>query len=327
MPPLPGLRLPGLESSSPSRVDAAELALMRGYQRRNRMALGVVLAVVAVVAIVELVRVFLPAWQRAPSSAVVAEEAAFAQLRKDDTASRMQAEQQLRVLVTSQPQYVEAQAALALALLLDVDDRRAAIQRYTREAEALSTQKARLEAERPGLDWRVEANRLVDKITALKVKSDPLIEQAKAIQSQANAAYGALMRLEAVKPSELLARTRTEAIFDAVDGRDQAIALAERYRQLGGLDGWADIANAEYALNTRATPETANQALEQMRALQKRDTTFIRAYVLAGRLALQTKQLDLAASQFDATLALNPSHTLAQTLAEDARAGQTAEQR
>jgi hypothetical protein len=89
---------------------------------------------------------------------------------------------------------------------------------------------------------------------------------------------------------------------------------------MGGLDGWADVANAEYALNTRVTPETATQALDEMRALQRSDTTFLRAYVLGGRLALQTKQRDLAASQFEAALALNPDHILAQTLAEDARA-------
>ncbi|MGO8969151.1 MAG: zinc-ribbon domain-containing protein [Myxococcaceae bacterium] len=321
VPPLPGLRLPGLES----RVDAAEMALRRGYERRNRNALGIVLSLVVLALGAALVRSFLPSWQSAPVAAVVEEEAVFAQLRRDDATSRSQAEGRLRALVSSQPRYVEAHAALALALLLDLDDRRAAIQRYTREADALTTQKARLEAERPGLDWRVQANRLLDKISALKVKSDPLIEDAKKVQAQANLAYAALMKLDATKPAELLARTRTEALFDAIDGRDQAIVLAERYRQMGGLDGWADIANAEYALNTRVPPETASEALDAMRALQQRDNTFIRAYVLGGRLALQTKRLDLAASQFDATLALNPNHALAQTLADDARAAEPRE--
>jgi predicted Zn-dependent protease len=116
-----------------------------------------------------------------------------------------------------------------------------------------------------------------------------------------------------------VARTRAEALYSAIDGQDQAIVLAERYRQLGGQDGWADVANAEYALNTKVPPETAAQALDQMRTLQKRDTTFIRAYVLGGRLALQLKQRELAATQFDAALALNPDHVLAQTLADDAR--------
>jgi hypothetical protein len=53
--------------------------------------------------------------------------------------------------------------------------------------------------------------------------------------------------------------------------------------------------------------------------LQKRDTTFLRAYVLGGRLALQLKQRELATSQFEAALALNPNHVLAQTLADEAR--------
>jgi hypothetical protein len=321
-PPLLGLNLPGFDGRSTTRADAAELALRRHYERRNRTALGILLAVVLVASAVAVFRVVLPSFQSAPAAAVVEEEAAFAQLRKDDPTSRSRAVARLRALVAAQPRYVEAHAALALALLLDLDDRRAALQRYTREAEALATQKARLEAERPGPDWRVQANRLVDRIGALKAKSDPLFEDAKGLQAQANSAYAALTKLQAVQPAEQLARTRTDALFSAIDGRDQAIVLAERYRQMGGQDGWAEVANAEYALNTRVTPETASQALDAMRALQKRDTTFLRAYVLGGRLALQTKQRDLAASQFDAALALNPDHVLAQTLADDARASE-----
>jgi len=295
------------------------MALRRQYQRRNRLALLIILAIVLVGGGVVAFRFVLPTFQSAPAAAVVEEEAAFAQLRKDDPTSRASAVARLRELAVAQPRFVEAQAALAVALLLDLDDRRASLQRFTREAEALTTQKARLEAERSGPDWRVQANRLVDKIAALKAKSDPLFEDAKALQAQANSAYAALAKLEAVQPSEQLARTRAEALFSAMDGRDQAIVLAERYRQMGGQDGWADVANAEYALNTRVTPETTTQALDAMRALQKRDTTFLRPYVLGGRLALQLKQRELATSQFEAALALNPNHVLAQTLAEETR--------
>jgi len=319
-PPLPGLAMPRRDSRTLSRPDAAELALRRQYQQRNRLALGGLAALVVVVAAAFGVRALLSGTRGAPAEAVVEQEAAFALLRKDDAIARAQAIPRLQALVTAYPRYVEARAALALALLLELDDRRAAIQRYTHEAEGLVTQRARLEAERPGPDWRVLANRLVDRITVLKAKSDPLIEDAKGVQTQANAAYGAMMKLPAEQPAERLARTRTEAMFNAIDGRDQAIALAERYRQAGGQDGWADVAFAEYALNTRVPPETANQALEALRALQQRDTTFLRAYVLGGRLALQGKRWDLAAGQLEAALALNPRHALAQALSEDARA-------
>lgn len=318
-PRLPGLNLPGLEGRSASRADVAELLLRRQIERRNRLALVVVLTLILVGIGVALVRVFLPTFQSAPVAAVVDEEAAFAQLRKDDLSSRAKAVARLKVLVASQPRYVEAQAALTLALLLDLDDRRAVIHRYLRDEEALTTQKARLEAERPGTDWRVLANRLVDRIASLRAKIAPLNEDAKALQAQVNAAYAVLLKTETPQAGEVLARTRAEALYSAIDGQDQAIVLAERYRQLGGQDGWADVANAEYALNTKVPPETATQALDQMRALQKRDTTFIRAYVLGGRLALQLKQRELAAAQFDAALALNPDHVLAQTLADDAR--------
>lgn len=318
-PRLPGLNLPGLEGRSASRADVAELLLRRQIERRNRLALVVVLTLILVGIGVALVRVLLPNFQSAPVAAVVDEEAAFAQLRKDDLSSRAKAVARLKVLVASQPRYVEAQAALTLALLLDLDDRRAVIHRYLRDEEALTTQKARLEAERPGTDWRVLANRLVDRIASLRAKIAPLNEDAKALQAQVNAAYAVLLKTETPQAGEVLARTRAEALYSAIDGQDQAIVLAERYRQLGGQDGWADVSNAEYALNTKVPPETATQALDQMRALQKRDTTFIRAYVLGGRLALQLKQRELAAAQFDAALALNPDHVLAQTLADDAR--------
>jgi hypothetical protein len=316
-PTLPGL----LDPRAASRADAVELLLRRQIERRNRLALVVVLTVVAVGGAAALVRAFLPSFRSAPVAAVVEEETAFAQLRKDDPTSRANAIAHLRVLVASQPHYLEAQAALTLALLLDLDDRRAVIHRYMREEEALATQKARLESERPGTDWRVLANRLVDRIAALRVKMAPLNDDAKGLQARVNAAYAVLMKMEAVQPAEMLARTRTDALYAAIDGQDQAIALAERYRQMGGQDGWAEVANAEYALNTKGVPpETAVQDLDQLRSLQKRDTTFLRAYVLGGRLALQLKQKDVATSQFDAAVALNPDHILAQTLADDARA-------
>jgi hypothetical protein len=315
-PPLPGL----LDPRSVSRADAMELMLRRQIERRNRLALVIVLTTVAVAGGAALVNAFLPSFRSAPAAAVVEEETAFAQLRKDDPLSRAKAVAHLRTLTASQPRYLEAQAALTLALLLDLDDRRAVIHRYMREEEALATQKARLESERPGTDWRVLANRLVDRIAALRTKMAPLNDDAKGLQAQANAAYAVLVKMEAVQSAEMLARTRTDALYAAIDGQDQAIALAERYRQMGGQDGWAEVANAEYALNTKGVPpETLTQDLDQMRALQKRDTTFLRAYVLGGRLALQLKQKDLAASQFDAAVALNPDHLLAQTLAEDSR--------
>jgi hypothetical protein len=283
------------------------------------LAIFTVLTVVFVIAASLLVRAFLPSFRSAPVAAVVEQEEASAQLRKDDPNSRSKAVARLKALVAAQPRYVEAQSALTLALLLDLDDRRAVIHRYMREEEALTTQRARLEAERSGTDWRVLANRLVDRIAVIRARIAPLNDDAKGLQAQVNAAYAVLVKMATVEPVETLARTRTEALYSAIDGQDQAIALAERYRQLGGEDGWADVAYAEYALNTNVPPETAAQALEQLRALQKRDTTFLRAYVLGGRLALQLKQRDLAASQFDAAVALNPDHVLAQTLAEDAR--------
>ena len=103
-----------------------------------------------------------------------------------------------------------------------------------------------------------------------------------------NAARDALNRLPPGNEDDERARLRADAVFAGVVGRgERAISDAERYKQLGGTDGWGDVAYAEWVLSTKnAPPDSVEKAVRQMSDLMARDSTFIRPYVLAGRLLL-----------------------------------------
>jgi len=60
--------------------------------------------------------------------------------------------------------------------------------------------------------------------------------------------------------------------------------------------------------------------VKSMNELMARDSTFIRPYVLAGRLLLTLRQKEKALSKLDAAVALNPKHELAQALIDQERA-------
>jgi hypothetical protein len=110
-----------------------------------------------------------------------------------------------------------------------------------------------------------------------------------------------------------------------VQGSDEAIVLAERYRQQGGSDGWAEIAYAEYALNARVPPDTRRQAIEGLEALRSRDASFIRPYILSARLLLANHAPEAAANALEAATALNPGHKLARELLTQAQSERSEE--
>ncbi len=80
------------------------------------------------------------------------------------------------------------------------------------------------------------------------------------------------------------------------------------------------MAYAEYVLSAKSPPpDSVEQAARQMNELVTRDSTFIRPYVLAGRLLLMLRQKDAALAKLDAAVALNPRHVLAQALIDQER--------
>ena len=74
------------------------------------------------------------------------------------------------------------------------------------------------------------------------------------------------------------------------------------------------MAQAEYALNSRAPPATLQEAAAALEALRRQDTAFFRAHVLGARLAIALRDEASARALLDVVLALNPNHTLARKL-------------
>jgi hypothetical protein len=326
--PPPGLDLPGMEAPSmppvgsirPGRPDPAERALAAAVRRRNRRGIGAVVGLLVLGGVAWGIQTWLAGRSEVPQSVRSDADAAFALLRRDDSQARATALKTLDVLVAKNPRWVGARASQSLALTLELDDQRALLRRGLADADQLSTQLARLEAERTPADWRTQADAARARLAALKKQTDPMIETVNALEAKVNASRDVLNRLPPGTRDDELSRSRSDAVFFGVAGRDKAIEEAERYKQLGGKDGWGDVGYAEYILSARAAPpESAQQALKTMEALVARDITFLRPYVLAGRLQLLLRQRDGALARFDTVVSMNPKHALAQALADQER--------
>jgi len=316
--PLP---VPGVVPTRPPRPDPAERALAQQLQRRNQRAVWGVIGLVLLGALGYAGWSLVGSRSGVPANVRADRDAAFALLRRDDPQSRASAMKVLDALVTRYPQWVAARATQALAQTLELDDQRALLKRGLADAEQLKTQIARLEAERTPADWKAQADTARARLDQLRKQTDPMIDAVNQLESKLNAARDALNRLPPGNEDDERARLRADAVFAGVAGRaERAISDAERYRQLGGQDGWGEVAYAEYVLSARsAPPDSLEQAVKSMNDVMARDTTFIRPYVLAGRLLLALRQRDQALSKLDAAVALNPKHVLAQALIDQER--------
>ena len=316
--PLP---VPGVAPSRPHRPDPAERALAEELRRRKRRALGVLLGI----GVLGVVAYGGWGWWTGrgavPASIRAERDDAFARLRRDDPQSRAAALKVLDALAQRYPQWVGVRATQALAQTLELDDQRALLRRRLADAEALKTTLARLEAERTPADWKAQAEAARTRLEQLRKQTDPMVDAVNALESRLTATRDALNRLPPGNEDDERARLRADAVFAGVAGRaERAISDAERYRQLGGRDGWAEVAYAEYVLSAKgAPPDSMEQAVRAMSELMAHDSTFIRPYVLAGRLLLNLRQKEAALSKLDAAVALNPKHELAQALIDQER--------
>lgn len=321
---LPGtqpLPVPGVGAIRPTRPDAAERALARELQRRNQRAIWTVLLLLLLGGAGWAGWTWFSGRSAVPTATRSDHDAAFALLRKDDPQSRATALKALEAMVNRYPQWVSARATQALAQTLELDDQRTILRRGLADAEQLKTQIARLEAEHETADWKTQAESARARLDQLKKQTDPLVDAVNALESKLTGIRDILNRLPPGSEEDERARVRADAVFAGVTGRaDRAISDGERYRQLGGRDGWAEVAYAEYVLSARsAPPESVEQAVKTMNDLVARDSTFIRPYVLSGRLLLTLRQKDAALSKLDAAVTLNPRHVLAQTLVDQER--------
>ena len=330
LPPIPGedalaggapsLELPGAEPSRVHRPDPGA-ALARELRRRRHRAISTMvwLVVLGVVAYAGW-----GVWtgrSAVPPSVRAERDDAFTRLRRDDPQSRAAAMKVLDGLVERYPEWVGVRATQVLAQTLELDDQRTLLRRRLSDAEALKTTLARLEAERTPADWKAQSDAARARLEQLRRQTDPMVDAVNALESKLNVTRDALNRLPPGNEDDERARLRADAVFAGVAGRaERAISDAEHYRQLGGRDGWAEVAYAEYVLSAKnAPPDSLEQAVKSMNDLMAHDSTFIRPYVLAGRLLLALRQKEPALSKLDAAVALNPKHELAQALIEQER--------
>lgn len=241
------------------------------------------------------------------------ESAAFELLRLDDAQSRQKSLSALEGLAQAVPDFVRARADAALARALALDDLRAPTAWFRSEEQAIDGQVAHLTLHKATADWQARVNALQDRRRKLESKIAKVGRDAKALRSKLDADLAILPKASLVHSDANLAVIRARGMAAAVSGKAQALELAERYRTLNGNGAWSQVISAEYAL-WAGVPSTQSTSLDAMLALEKQDATFLRAYVLAARLAHELHRPDVAGGQLETVIALDPSHALANEL-------------
>jgi tetratricopeptide (TPR) repeat protein len=249
--------------------------------------------------------------QKTPAEASNALAAALLKLRKDDTPALAQAVVLFGQLAEAYPSFLEAKADRLLVLALQFDDVRVEEARLRTEAEEKARLKAKIETSKSLADWQSRANALSEEIDGVHRRVSFQAKQESDLKKQMTRL---LEQIEAVKREENLSVLRARAVMLGVTGDTQVIPLAERYHNFGGTDGWATIALAEYAVNTRVPPDTLTQVRSEVEKLRQADPIFMRAHVLAARLDMVQRKFDQAAETLEAVVAMNPSHELAVSL-------------
>lgn len=330
LPPLPREREKITEprDADPAREEPVALSedgaqvLVDQVKRRNRLAL-------LIVAFAVLASAGAVGWKlfgsklltkSVPLEAMQGVESGMAELRKDDTASKTAAVKALSAVVKTQPLFVDAHAGLVTALTLQLDDLQQRAKRLDKAAEERNGRITRHGKEKTPGDWENRAAVLVAEVGAIKKEYDPLVASARELEGRLREAYKA-MQVAVSQGGELnrqaeLALIRAQALYHAYGGTEDALKLTKRYQSKadGTSDGWIDLVDAEYAANTRASPDLIEAAQKQLTALHERDPTFFRTYVLAARLHLQAKRFDEAEAELQTVSALKPQHDIANEL-------------
>jgi tetratricopeptide (TPR) repeat protein len=309
------------EGIGESSLDDPALALQQQVTRRNRLALTIVVLAILGAAGAVGWKVLAPRFLRhsVPLEAMQGVENGLAELRKDDSASKANAIKILSAIIAAQPTFVDAHAGLVTALTLQLDDLQQRTRRLEKAAEDCNLRIGRYNQEKPA-GWEAKANALSAEFDVLKKERDPLAATAHEIELRLRESYkvmqGVVQKEGELNRQSELALFRAQALFHAYAGSDEALKLTKRYqsRAEGQTDGWIDLVDAEYAANTRASPELVESAQKQLAALHERDPTFFRTYVLAARLDIQGKQYDEAEAELEKVKAMKPQHDIANEL-------------
>jgi predicted Zn-dependent protease len=293
--------------------------------RRRRRWRSRTLAALGAVALIGLGWIGVRAWQARtavlPAEAVLAQSEAVTTLRRDDAQSIVSARSKLEALIQRWPRYLEARASLVTALSFQVDEARMEVFRFTREAAEIDTEINLLRERKSPDDWEERVAALVDRQVEIKAQNDRFADRAVRREAEVQRALKGMQDAvgRELAPGDDLQLARGQALFHGVAGSEQALALSERYRLLGGQEGWGEVASAAYALNAPVAPETRRQAREAVEALRAKDPSWVRLYVIIGRLALEENALDGAITALESAVTLNPKHEVARSLLAQAK--------
>jgi hypothetical protein len=251
----------------------------------------------------------------AVSPALLAEEqAALRQDRLDDAASRDEVIARLEQLAARAPHFLAPRADRVLLLALRLDDLRAPLAAIAAERALLDEQIADLTRKKSTSDWEVRVNALEARKIALEQEGARIDKDANVRQKVLDRALAALPKPTGEASPDNLAVVRARGVAAGVAGAGAALELADRYATLNGPGGWATLILAEYALNAHAPPETVDQVRLELRALKAKDSSYLRPYVLLGRLELGEHRVPEATAELETVIALNPAHALAHRL-------------
>jgi predicted Zn finger-like uncharacterized protein len=296
-------------------ADPRAMARATRFRRRN-VVLGVLAAMIVAAVAGAGLRVWHERSKAIPPEALAAQSEAVTWLRRDDPASIADARTRLQAVVHKWPGFLEAQALHLMAMLFQLDEARMELQHLTDESTSLNARINLLREERSPGNWQDRVNALVDRLGEIKAQIDPTAERASALDAEVDDAFRALQDAAGsdLSPEDEIQLVRAQALYFGIKGSEKALTLSERYRVKGGQEGWGDLAWAEYALNARAPPETLGQARAALEALRAKDPSWVRLYVLIGRLAAAERALDAATTAFESALTLNPKHQTARSL-------------
>ncbi len=312
LPPEPTYLPPSGDTGStdPNADEAAFEAMRAASNRRTTIAVVIFLFIALALALALLWYVF-GRTLFAKGSAEISEQTqeAVAELRKDDEASRDSAISKLQALATRAPERAEVHGALVMALALSVDDLSAEVGRRRHRVKQLQSRVEGLAAS------STSRGPLVDQLTTANEELTAAESQAKGRATQLVAASAALERSAAragLTPEQTFSVVRARALTAAIHGDASAVSLAEEAHQKSpSPDNWADLVLPEYVINGGSSYD---DALKQLEIVEARDTTFLRAYVLAARIHVIQRNLDGAEEQLARVLALHPDHESARSL-------------
>ncbi|WP_255663051.1 hypothetical protein [Myxococcus sp. RHSTA-1-4] len=305
----PELLAAGRESSMGGGFDS-------GQPKRQRLLLTLAVAAGLVLTAV----LAYPAWRDRnsdmPVAAVEDKDRAAALLRRDDPASREQAIQRLRALNAAHPKYTEAQAELVVALSLRLSDLQADAERLRTRVDRLNREKLDARELRDPVERDLRIASLDKDLADIAREAAPLRGEADTLRKELDSQVPGLANAPEVEPAPaLVARLKARAIHAGVTVAPDALALAERLRNVEGTSrAWSTLSRAEYALNSGSPPDSLAEVSKELDTLRQEDRTLLRAYVLGARVALRLNDPSTARSLLDDALALNPNHQLASKL-------------